>query len=907
MMTFNKPASIVSLMLLATVVNAQVSFTPDASALVGSYGYPGCVVDMNSDGLDDVVRLNGSQMTVDYQQGNGTFVHQAHTNTNASGLWSICAGDIDGNGFNDVCLGDGDHTEFLFANATGTAYTSDYHPEYIFCQRSTMADVDADGNLDAFVCHDTDQSHPFRNDGSGDLTEDQSLIETIDVGGNYAAIWCDYDNDKDIDLYITKCRGGAAEGDPQRINGLYQNNGGTFTEVGTATGMDDGAQSWSTSFEDFDNDGDFDAFIVNHSDGNRFMENDGSGNFTNIIATTGLDEFDLGAWECQSGDFNNDGWVDLVSEVGAGVYLNNGDMTFTSVSTAMDEGAIGDLNNDGWLDLQNYGTIYYNDGGTNHYVKIQLEGIFSNKNGIGSRVEIYGDWGKQTRELRSGQGFAHMNALWVHFGLGTSTEIDSIVVSWPSGIITTIENPGIDQTLTIPEATCTLPPNTIAVNGNTEFCLGETVELTADGGFTGYQWSNGATTQSIVVSAAGNYSVTAFDSGDCVSLSNNVLVTVVEDETPTVSMVGEDAFCEGGEAVLTSSSASGYMWSNGETTQSITVSESGNYNVTVTGLCSSVASESVEINVSAAAAVPVADDVSLPDPGVANMIATGDNIEWYDTEFATSPVGSGNNWDTPFLNTDATYWVEANAVYPGATQSGGKLDNGGGGGLPSSGAWSYFDAWEPFTIETVKIYAYGAGIRTIQLADENENIMESVDINLVDGEQVVTLNFPVPVGSGMSLRSLQNDMFRNNSGVSYPYSIGTVGELYDSYYGGAYYYYFYDWTIQKESMVCPSDRDEVHVFVNSVGIEDLGAASGLSISPNPATDLVNISFDLSASAGVDIEVIDALGKLVYSMYGVKTSLGNNDYVIDMSQFNSGIYNINFHVDGKQASRKIMVK
>lgn len=900
-----KPASIVLLMLMACALQAQVSFTSNSSVLTGSYGYPGCVVDMNSDGLDDVVRLNGSQMTVDYQQVNGTFVHQAHTNTSASGLWSICAGDIDGNGFNDICMGDGDHVEFLFANSDGTAYTSDYHPDYIFSQRSTMADVDSDGNLDAFVCHDVDQSHPYRNDGSGNLSEDQSLIQTIPIGGNYAAIWCDYDNDNDQDLYITKCRGGAPQGDPQRINGLYRNDGGTFTEVGSLHGMDDGAQSWSTTFEDFDNDGDFDAFIVNHSDGNRFMENDGSGNFTNIIGSTGIDANDLGAWECQSGDFNNDGWIDIISEVGSGMYINNGDMTFTNVSTVSD-GAIGDLNNDGWLDVQNGGTIYYNDGGTNHWVKVKLEGILSNKNGIGSRVEIHGDWGTQTRELRSGQGFAHMNALWVHFGIGTSTSIDAIEVTWPSGVNTVIENPAIDEMHTIPEASCILPGNTITVNGSTDLCAGETVELVADNGYAGYVWSNGETTQSIVVDANGSYSVTAMDNSNCVSLSNNVVVQIIEDETPTVEVTGDDTFCEGESVTLTSSSASAYQWSTGETTQSIEVTESGSYHVSATGVCSVVDSDPVLITVNDAAATPVANDVAIPDPGVATLNATGDNILWYDDEFAATEVGSGNSWDTPFLNSDATYWAEANAIYGGGTESGGKPDNSGGGGLPSTGAWSYFNAWEPFTIETVRIYAVGAGVRTIQLADENDNIMESIDVNLVDGEQVVALNFPVPVGTGMSLRSLQNDMFRNNSGVSYPYPIGTVGELYDSFYGSSYYYYFYDWTIAKEEMICPSEREEVQVFVGSVGIDDLGAVNGLQIGPNPANDVLNISFDLVANAQVDIELFDAQGKLVYSSSAIKTSLGGNDHQIDVSQLNAGIYSINVQVDGKQASRKVMV-
>ena len=89
------------------------------------------------------------------------------------------------------------------ANADGTAYTEYYNPDYIFSQRSTFFDIDQDGDLDAFVCHDVDLSHPYRNDGTGTMVEDQALIQTVDLPGNYAAIWVDYNNDSHTDLYIT--------------------------------------------------------------------------------------------------------------------------------------------------------------------------------------------------------------------------------------------------------------------------------------------------------------------------------------------------------------------------------------------------------------------------------------------------------------------------------------------------------------------------------------------------------------------------------------------------------------------------------------------------------------------------------------------------------------------------------
>jgi hypothetical protein len=445
-------------MLFSIAMFSQVSFT-NRNDLIGAYPcYSSVAVDMNGDYLDDYVRVSEDGIGIDYQQPdhtfNSVFITMAIQNVPD---WSVAAGDIDGNGYNDLFLGNASRVSFVFANADGTAYTEDAKPGYIFSQRSTFADINNDGLLDAFICHDTAQSRPYRNGGGQNMILDQSLIVTLDRPGNYAAIWVDYDNDGDTDMYLTKCKGGAPVGDPNRDNAMYTNNGdGTFTENAEDIGMKDNAQSWSTVFEDFDNDGDFDAFIVNHDFQNRLMENDGTGNFTDVIAGSGIDPTDLGAWENQSGDFNNDGFVDIFSEMSKEIYFNNGDMTFTGQDLPFDEGGIGDFNNDGFLDVVNEGNLFMNDGNANNWIKIGLEGVESNKNGIGARVKIVGDWGTQMREVRSGQGFSHMNSLLAHFGIGTSTAVETLIIEWPSGTVDVIENPAIDQTHIIVEGSSPL-------------------------------------------------------------------------------------------------------------------------------------------------------------------------------------------------------------------------------------------------------------------------------------------------------------------------------------------------------------------------------------------------------------------------------------------------------------------
>lgn len=406
-----------------------------------------CVADMNGDYLDDIVTVSASNVTVLAQKNIGGFLTQNFALTSSVNLpdWSIASGDFDRNGYNDIVLGNGSRVTVLKASATGDAYSVIAYPQSIFTQRTNFIDINNDGNLDLWACHDVNQSHPYRNDGAGNLLFDYSLFPTSTEGGNYATIWIDYDNDGDMDMYEAKCRGGASINDPKRINLLYNNNGdGTFTDVAPSAGVDDHAQSWSTAVEDFDNDGDLDFLLSNISDTNKFFRNNGDGTFTDIFSTTGIGS-QVGSWELQAADFNNDGFVDFLWQNSKELYINNGDLTFTAYDLPFNEGAIGDLNNDGFLDVQFENNVYYNMPNANNWLTVNLEGVQSNRNGIGARLEIYGAWGKQIREIRSGQGFSHMSSLNGHFGIGTETLITKLIVRWPSGTVDVIDNPTANQ------------------------------------------------------------------------------------------------------------------------------------------------------------------------------------------------------------------------------------------------------------------------------------------------------------------------------------------------------------------------------------------------------------------------------------------------------------------------------
>ncbi len=421
------------------------------------------VVDMNNDGLDDIVAVQSNtslgitlSTTVHHQLPGGGFQAQtyAHDSIPNRPSWSFCAGDLDGNGYNDMLFAGGSAVSLVFADEQGTGFPRDTtYAQYVFCQRSNMVDINNDGALDAFSCHDVDPNVYFLNEGDGTLSFHQGGLGDTPNGGNYGSIWTDYDNDGDVDLYLSKCRGN----DPASINQMHRNNGdGTFTEVGATIGLDQYQQNWSTAIGDLDNDGDMDALVGASSfytGGHELRRNDG-GVFTDVTAGSGWADFAGTSIQHVTHDFDNDGWLDIMGGGGT-ILMNNGDMTFTSNPVGFEVGAVGDVNNDGFLDMLRDNALRLNAGNDNHWIRVQPVGTVSNRNAIGARVTITTAAGSQVREIRSGDGFTFMSTLAAHFGIGQETAIEEVIVRFPSGIVNTVSNPPIDGTLTIVEEVST--------------------------------------------------------------------------------------------------------------------------------------------------------------------------------------------------------------------------------------------------------------------------------------------------------------------------------------------------------------------------------------------------------------------------------------------------------------------
>ncbi len=481
-----KKKSLILVLLTSSLLSfSQVTFTNSNTSLVNSTLTSGVAIgisDMNADGLDDIVRLsNANSLEIEYQNASGTFTRYVHGSIGGSS-WAICIADVDDNGYNDIFTGGAyNDLKLITANNDGSSYTSNtLGGPSIFVQNLNFADIDNNGMIDIFACHDDGISSPYKNTNNGTLTYDLSLINSestipSDNSGNYGSIWTDYDNDGDQDLYISKCRLGVSDNmDGRRVNLLFQNDGnGNYTDVAQAAGLLPLAQSWAANFEDIDNDGDLDCFIINHDITSTLHENNGNGTFTDITSISGiateLSNLGLGI-QVMMEDFDNDTYIDLfITTRSSDHYLfkNNGNNTFSTMPSpfpsgglVIQSGATGDLNNDGLIDVvagfatgfnnpsSNPDILFLNNGNANNYnwSEIRLQGGPSNINGIGARIELhYGSGLMQIREVRSGESYGTMNSLLTHFGLGAETTITKIVVKWPSGNVDELMNPTINQ------------------------------------------------------------------------------------------------------------------------------------------------------------------------------------------------------------------------------------------------------------------------------------------------------------------------------------------------------------------------------------------------------------------------------------------------------------------------------
>jgi hypothetical protein len=323
----------------------------------------------------------------------------------------------------------------------------------------------------------------YHNNGDGTFT-DVSKKAGVLTDGHYGftPLVLDYDNDGWPDVYVA---------DDSTASLLFHNNhDGTFTEIGSLAGVgynEDGREQggMGVAAADYDGDGFLDIIKTNFdADTSTLYRNRGDGTFDDVTFPSGIGgNTKYVGWGVGFIDFDNDGWPDIFMVNGhvypeldsAGLitsylerkilYQNKGNGTFEDVSLRSGSGvatkslargaAFGDLFNTGQLNV-----VINNMNGTpnllvnlaptsNHALSIQLVGKPPNAFAIGARVSVYIKGHSMIDEARSGGSFCSQNDFRVHFGLGTSSQMDKIEIRWPDGSVETLKNIPGDQRIVI--------------------------------------------------------------------------------------------------------------------------------------------------------------------------------------------------------------------------------------------------------------------------------------------------------------------------------------------------------------------------------------------------------------------------------------------------------------------------
>ncbi len=356
---------------------------------------------------------------------------------------------------------------------------------------AAWADYDNDGWLDVFIACEKQPSHLYRNRGDGTFEEVAGRAGVLgkEVEFNKGCAWIDYDNDRDPDLFVNSMSG---------LPRLYRNDGGRFTDVTGAMGIDGPRGGFSCWAWDYDNDGWLDLFATSYDRSladvvrgllgqshyrysSRLFHNDLGRRFEDRIREAGLDMV-FATMGSNYGDLDNDGFLDLYLGTGdpdLGTLVPNrafksvdgqrfAEITGSTGTGHLQKGhsvACGDYDGDGDVDIfiqmggplngdRYHNILFQNPGQGHHWLMVKLVGKKTNRAAIGTRIRVVtaGDHPMTVhRHISSGSSFGG-NPLRQTIGVGKASRVARLEVEWPgSGTTQVFRDIDADRAIEITE------------------------------------------------------------------------------------------------------------------------------------------------------------------------------------------------------------------------------------------------------------------------------------------------------------------------------------------------------------------------------------------------------------------------------------------------------------------------
>lgn len=416
--------------------------------------------DINNDNKLDLSMIGNNISALFKNIGSDKFSQVNSPNT-SQGLIGAAWADYDNDGDSDVVLFDNLGQVIFLENAKGSFNVSQLTSSKTGTTKGGLwLDFNNDGKVDAYLIKDGAPNQLYKNQGGGHFEEVAAAAHADVSGPGRSAVAADFNGDGFADLYVVNFHA---------KNRLLINNGnGTFHEASVVPFV---AASVQAIVGDYNNDKRFDILVVNSAGPSVVFKNtgnDSAGNPKFVKANIGINGATHGA-AAAFGDFNNDGFVDLVLVQSAGgniLFRNKGNGTFSPVGTVnlnnpQDPTSIttGDFNNDGLVDIMigdgtsnqtNGDSLFKNNSSKNHWLEVALQGTKSNRSAITAIVHVTNGGTFQGRIVSGGNG-QNQDSTILHFGLGANTTVDEMEISWPGGVPQRCLNVKADRMVKIKE------------------------------------------------------------------------------------------------------------------------------------------------------------------------------------------------------------------------------------------------------------------------------------------------------------------------------------------------------------------------------------------------------------------------------------------------------------------------